>query len=57
MLEYNLGKIFLKKNYFISFYKVGDWNIFVKTNVMYLCTQKHKYISKKNLMIFSLYES
>jgi hypothetical protein len=29
MLEYNLSKILLKKNYFISFYKVGDWNIFV----------------------------
>jgi len=32
MLEYNLGKIFFK-NYFIPFCKVGDWNIFVKTNV------------------------
>ncbi len=46
MLDYNLGKIFLKKNYFISFFKVGDWNIFVKTNVMYLCNQKHKYTPK-----------
>jgi hypothetical protein len=23
-----------------------DWSIFVKTNVVYLCTQKHKYTSK-----------
>jgi hypothetical protein len=43
MLEYNLSKIFLKNN-FISFYKVGDWNIFMEINVVYLCTQKHKYI-------------
>jgi len=46
MLEYTLGKILNKKNYFISFYKGKDWNIFVKTNVMYLCTQKHKYTPK-----------
>ncbi len=46
MLEYNLGNL-LERNYFISFYKVGDWSIFVKKNVVYMCTQKHKYISKK----------
>ncbi len=46
LLEYNLGKR-LEKNKFISFYKVGDWSIFVEMNVMYLCTQKHKYIPKK----------
>ncbi len=40
-----LGKI-LEKNYFISFYKVGDWSIFVKTNDMFLCIQKHKYTPK-----------
>ncbi len=43
MLEYNLGKIFFK-TYFISIYKMGDWNIFVEMNVVYLCIQKHKYI-------------
>jgi hypothetical protein len=32
--------------YFISFCKGEDWNIFVKTNAMYLCTQKHKYTPK-----------
>jgi hypothetical protein len=35
-----------KVNYFISFYKGEDWNIFAKKNPMYLCTQKHKYIPK-----------
>jgi hypothetical protein len=30
----------------ISFYKLGDWSIFVKTNVMYVCTQKHKHTPK-----------
>jgi hypothetical protein len=44
MLEYNFGKTLEKK--FISFYKIGDWNIFMETNVMYMCTQKHKYIPK-----------
>jgi hypothetical protein len=44
-LKYNLGKI-LKNNYFISFYKVGDWSIFVKTNVMYMFIQQHKYTLK-----------
>jgi len=48
MLEYELGKI-LEINYFISFNKMGDWNIFVETNAMYLCTQKTKIYSKKNL--------
>jgi hypothetical protein len=43
MLEYKLGKI-LKKIILISFYKVGDWSIFVETNVVYLCIQKHKCI-------------
>jgi hypothetical protein len=42
---YNLSKK-IKLNCFISFYKMRDWSIFVKTNVMYLCIQKHKYISK-----------
>jgi hypothetical protein len=46
MLQYNLGKI-LEKKYFISFYKLRGWNIFVETNVMYMCTQKHKYTPKK----------
>ncbi len=45
MLEYNLGKN-LKRNYFISFYKVENWSIFVETNVMYLCTKKHEYTLK-----------
>ncbi len=45
MLEYNLGKK-LEMNNFISFYKVGDYSIFVETNVVYLCVQKHKYIPK-----------
>jgi hypothetical protein len=44
MLKYNVGKKIRKKNYFISCYKMGDWNIFVEMNVMYLCIQKHKYI-------------
>ncbi len=39
MLECNLGKILGKTLFhFISFHKVGDWNIFVKINVMYICT-------------------
>ncbi len=46
ILEYKLGQRFFK-NYFISFYKVRDYNIFVEMNVMYLCTQKHKYTPKK----------
>ncbi len=46
MLEYNLGKIF-KIYILISFYKLGDESIFVETNVVYLCIQKHKYIPKK----------
>jgi hypothetical protein len=45
MLEYNLGNIF-KKKLFHFVYKVGNWNIFVETNVMYLCIQKHEYIPK-----------
>ncbi len=32
---------------FYLFYKVGDWNIFVETNVMYMRIKKHKYILKK----------
>jgi hypothetical protein len=56
MLEYNLSKIFLK-NLFISFCKVGDWSIFVKTNVVYMCIQKQKYTPKIISMIFNLYES
>jgi hypothetical protein len=51
MLEYDLGKI-LKIYVFHFFYKFGDWNIFVETNVMYLCIQKHKYIPKINLNDF-----
>jgi hypothetical protein len=48
VLEYNLLAKILKIYIFhiISFYKVGACSIFVKTNSMYLCTQKHKYISK-----------
>jgi hypothetical protein len=58
MLEYNLGKILEKKVFhFISFYKVRDWSVFVKMNVMYMCIQKHKYTPKKLNMISSLYES
>ncbi len=45
MLKYNLGNK-LEKKYFNSFYKVGDWSIFVETNVVHLCIQKHKYIQK-----------
>jgi hypothetical protein len=56
MLEYNLNKT-LEKNYFISFYKVGYWNIFMEMNVVYLCIKKHKYIPKIILMIFNLYEN
>jgi hypothetical protein len=37
MLEYNLSKTPQKKN--ISFYKLGDWNVFVGINVMYFFTQ------------------
>jgi hypothetical protein len=44
MLEYNLGKKIRKET--ISFYKMGDWNTFVETNVMYMCIQKHKYTPK-----------
>jgi hypothetical protein len=56
MLEYNLNKILGKKK-IISFYKVGDWRIFVKKNVVYLCTKKHKYIPKIIFMIFNFYEN
>jgi hypothetical protein len=56
MLECNLDKR-LEKNYVISFYKMGDWKIFFEANVMYLCTQKHKYSQKIYLMILNLYES
>jgi len=45
ILEYNLDKI-LKYIYLFSSYKVGDSNIFVEINVVYLCIQKHKYIPK-----------
>jgi hypothetical protein len=31
---------------------MGDWSIFVEMNVMYLCTQKHKYIPKKLFLVF-----
>jgi len=54
ILEYNLKK---RLEFFFSFYKVGNWSIFVETNVMYLCTQKHKYIPKIIWMILNLYES
>jgi hypothetical protein len=37
----------IKKNYFIVFYKVGDWSIFLKTNVVYMYIQKQKYIPNK----------
>jgi len=47
MLQYNVGKNLEKKIYFISFYKIGDQSIFVKTNLVYLCIQKHKYTPKK----------
>jgi hypothetical protein len=56
MLKYNLSKILGKKK-FISFYKMGDWSIFVEIIVMYLCIQKHKYISKTIQMILKFYES
>jgi hypothetical protein len=57
LLEYNLLAKILKNIYFISFYKVGDWSIFVEKNSVYLCTQKHKYISKDISIFFNLYES
>ncbi len=28
---------------YLRHYKMGNWNIFVETNVVYLYTQKHKY--------------
>ncbi len=43
MLEYTVNKIAKEKNYFISFYKGEDWNIFVKANAMYVCIQKHNF--------------
>jgi hypothetical protein len=43
--EYNLSKTLIFK-IFISFYKVKYWSIFVETNVMYPCIQKHKYTPK-----------
>jgi hypothetical protein len=46
MLEYNLGKI-LENNYFISLYKLGDWSIFVITDIVYMCTRKHNNTPKK----------
>jgi len=45
MLEYNLNKR-LEKKLFHFIHKVGDWIIFVETNVIYMCIQKHKYIPK-----------
>jgi hypothetical protein len=57
MLKYNLKNI-LKKNYFISFYKVRGWNIFVETNVMYQCTKKKQLYFKNNFkIIYNIYES
>jgi hypothetical protein len=44
MLEYNLSKKLEKS--FHSFYNVEDYNIFVKTIVLYMCIQKQKYMSK-----------
>jgi len=38
-LEYNLNNILEKK----SFHIVGNWNIFVKINVMYLCIENEIY--------------
>jgi hypothetical protein len=60
MLEYNLCKI-LKKKLFHFIYKVGDWNIFVQTNVVCLCAcvlvyKDHKYIPKIIYVIFNLNE-
>jgi hypothetical protein len=52
MLKYNLNNI-LRENYFISFYKMGDWNIFVEKNVILMCIQKHKYNPKIIQMIFN----
>jgi len=56
MLKYNIRKI-LEKKLFHSMYKVRVLSIVVKTNVMYLCIQKHKYIPKTISMIFNVYES
>jgi hypothetical protein len=53
MLEYNVSKISFK-NYFTSFYKVGDWSIFVEKNVG---IQKHKYTPKLIQLILIFYES
>jgi len=47
MSKYNLSKI-LKKIKFISFYKMGNWNIFVETNVI----SKTQIYSKKTLNDF-----
>jgi hypothetical protein len=49
MLKYNLGNKLGKKN-FISFYKLGDWSIFVEMNVMHL--SKTQISSKNNLNDF-----
>jgi hypothetical protein len=38
MLGYNLGKIL--KEYSFHFIKIKNWNIFVKTNVVYMCIKK-----------------
>jgi len=39
MLEYNLSNILEKKKKTISFHfsKVGDWSIFMETNVIHTC--------------------
>ncbi len=36
---------------------MGNWSIFVETNAVYQCTQKHKYIPPKILIFKFFYES
>jgi hypothetical protein len=43
MLKYNLRKILEKKLFHFIKWEIG---VFMKTNVMYLCTKKHEYTPK-----------
>jgi len=36
----------IKKKPFHFSYKVEDWNIFMKINVVYMCIPKQKYVLK-----------
>jgi hypothetical protein len=58
MLKYNLSNV-LERKYFISFYKVRNWSIFVKKNVMYMCIQNKNIFQKtfKWFLVFMKIES